>query len=245
MRCRGLLALVVCGVGAACTNSENVRLSLDHGLRLEAMDPGASERVTPLERMAADEHAIRPTAVSLDRSSWEPMRMYVPAGGVRHRPSYTDEWIPAYSDRARGLDPTLFSALEKGDAGLEVGFAEGVATLAISVFDAVAIVPRMVFFDPYWEYNDSPEIGYDRQGTRPWIPLAVAPEAEAERTRRMEDDPDRVPGRIERLNEGESGEAGAGAANEDSGETDVDDPGDGNSDENGDGGTGDAGDSSP
>lgn len=204
MRRRCLSFVPLCCVLGACTNSENARLSLDRGLVLEGVNPGRGERIEPLERLPASENPIRPVAASLDRSSWESTRVRVPGGGVRHLPSYTDQWIPAYSDRAQGLSPTLMSALDKGDAGLEIGFGEGVASAAIAIFDAVAIIPRMLFVDPYWEYNQSPELAYERRTMRPWIPLAMAPDGEEPRA--TEFDPDAVPGRIQRINEPEQEE---------------------------------------
>ncbi len=205
MRRRCLSFVPLCCVISACTNSENARLSLDRGLVLEGVNPGRAERIEPLERLLASENSIRPVAASLDRSSWESTRVRVPGGGVRHLPSYTDQWIPAYSDRAQGLAPNLMSALDKGDAGLEVGFGEGVASVAITIFDALAIIPRMLFVDPYWEYNQSPELAYERRTMRPWIPLAMAPDGDEPRV--LEFDADAVPGRIQRINEPEQAES--------------------------------------
>ncbi len=205
MRRRSLFFVPLCCVLGACTNSENARLSLDRGLVLEGVNPGRGERIEPLERLPASENPIRPVAASLDRSSWESTRVRVPGGGVRHLPSYTDQWIPASTDRAQGLAPNLLSALDKGDAGLEIGFGEGVASVAITIFDALAIIPRMLFVDPYWEYNQSPELAYERRAMRPWIPLAIAPDGEEPHA--TEFDPDAVPGRIQRINEPERAES--------------------------------------
>ena len=205
MRCRCLNIVALCGFGGvigACVNSENARLALDHGLVLEGVNPGRADRLEPLERQSADEHAIRPAASTLDRSDWASTRVLVPEGGVRHRPSYTDEWVPGYAERNDGYAPTLISALDKGDTGLEMGIGEGVATAGIALFDALALVPRALFVDPFWEFNDSPEMQYERQPMRPWIPLAMNPEAE-ELPDRSDESTEVAPGRIQRINEAE------------------------------------------
>ncbi len=203
MRFRCLSVVALCGfagVMCACVNSENGRLALDHGLVLEGVNPGRAERLPPLERFSAAEHGLRPSASSLDRSEWLATRIRVPAGGVRHRPSYTDEWVPGYAERNDGYAPTLLSALDKGETGLEMGVAEGITVAAYSLFDALALVPRALFVDPFWEFNDSPEMQYERRPMRPWIPLAMNPEAQVAPVR-GDDATEIAPGRIQRITE--------------------------------------------
>lgn len=185
----GFGALGVWALAGGCQVRSNARLEIGSSLRLPATDPSgepesrggspeSSDLIGGTGSVGGAGTALRPSPASLDRSDWAAREFHVPYDGVRHYPSHTRQFVPAYATRSRGTSPTLLSALDLGDASYGMGVSEGVGNLGVALFDALVLVPEHFFFDPFWEMNESPQWGGERVPMRSWIGEVLSPEVE-------------------------------------------------------------------
>lgn len=157
MRLLRLCALLVPALLAGC-------VALDNG-RIDASVLPDRPHNRPPGPLPADGPSIH----SLDRSNWRQTTYIVHPWAVAHSPTYRpDRSRLEHTRRQRGEYPTADSALDIGEGQNEPMRWEALAVPPLAFFDAVLIVPRMVFDQRPRSVDHSPQIEYERDAERRW-----------------------------------------------------------------------------